>query len=226
MDGLGDRLRRLRHEKGLSLEEVARRIGMSFAALGAYERGERKPSMDRLERLARFYDVSVDYLLGRSEYRWSVDRDRVRAIMALGAATGGPVHAIPILGVIHAGDRIPAEQEIVGWTAIPEEMGDPRHYFALRVRGDCMTAGPKPIHDGDVVIVRRQPTARDGEIAVVLWPDVAEAQLRRIYRKGEGVILRADNPAYPPEYVRGRDLEILGVVVGIQTTPAAARDVS
>lgn len=136
-----------------------------------------------------------------------------------------PVVPIPILGVIHAGDSIPAEQEIIGWTAIPKAMGPAENFFALRVRGDCMAAGPKPIHDGDVVIVRKQPTAQNGEIAVVLWPDVAEAQLRRIYRRDGSVILRADNPAYPPEVVQTRELQILGVVVGIQTTPAAAREV-
>lgn len=64
---LGKRLRELRQQKGLSLEEVGRLLSMSFNAIAMYERGERTPPAHRLQRLADFYGVSVDYLLGRTD---------------------------------------------------------------------------------------------------------------------------------------------------------------
>lgn len=64
---LGERLRNIRLQKGLSLHDVETRSGKEFKAsvLGAYERGERSLSVPRLHRIARFYDVPVDQLLPR-----------------------------------------------------------------------------------------------------------------------------------------------------------------
>lgn len=64
---LGERLRNVRMQKGVSLHEVEQASGQEFKAsvLGAYERGERSISVHRLERLARFYGVPVDHLLPR-----------------------------------------------------------------------------------------------------------------------------------------------------------------
>jgi len=64
---VGDRLRAIRKQKGLSLQEVEASSSLEFKAsvLGAYERGERAISVPRLQRLARFYNVPVDQLLPR-----------------------------------------------------------------------------------------------------------------------------------------------------------------
>jgi transcriptional regulator with XRE-family HTH domain len=64
---VGDRLRNIRLQKGLSLHDVEQRSGKEFKAsvLGAYERGERSISVPRLQRLAIFYGVPVDHLLPR-----------------------------------------------------------------------------------------------------------------------------------------------------------------
>lgn len=61
----GERLRRLRKDRGISLEETAHLLHLSFSALAMYERDERTPSADRLQQLADFYGVSTDYLLVR-----------------------------------------------------------------------------------------------------------------------------------------------------------------
>jgi transcriptional regulator with XRE-family HTH domain len=66
---VGDRLRAIRRQKGLSLQDVEAASGQEFKAsvLGAYERGERAISVPRMQRLARFYSVPVDQLLPREE---------------------------------------------------------------------------------------------------------------------------------------------------------------
>ncbi len=67
--GIGDRLRNLRTSKKLSLKQVSARLGISVSSLSAYELEEKKPSYKNLLMLARLYDVSCDYLIGKAEGR-------------------------------------------------------------------------------------------------------------------------------------------------------------
>ncbi|WP_067730974.1 helix-turn-helix domain-containing protein [Oceanobacillus damuensis] len=63
---LKERLKQLRKEKGISQYEAAKKLGFSRGKLANYEQGTREPDYDTLEKLADFYDCSLDYLLGRS----------------------------------------------------------------------------------------------------------------------------------------------------------------
>ena len=72
--GLSDRLKKLRKEKGLYQKDVAEEIGLTASAIGFYEQGKRKPDNDTLQRLADYYDVSTDYLLGRTNERSPADK--------------------------------------------------------------------------------------------------------------------------------------------------------
>lgn len=60
-----DRIRKLRKERGLSVTRIAEAIGVSYQSLQRYEAGKREPSIQVLIALANFFDVSVDYLVGR-----------------------------------------------------------------------------------------------------------------------------------------------------------------
>jgi repressor LexA len=115
-----------------------------------------------------------------------------------------PVEALPLLGSVAAGAPRLAEQDVEDWVTAPFE-GD----FVLRVSGESMIdAG---ILDGDLVVVKRQPTARDGEIVVAQIED--EATVKRL-RRGDGrVHLMPENAAFEPIIVD--DVLILGVVVGV-----------
>lgn len=66
MGTLGTRLRALREEKNLTLEQVANRVGTTKVSIGRYEKDEREPKSEMLTLLADFFEVSVDYLLGRT----------------------------------------------------------------------------------------------------------------------------------------------------------------
>lgn len=65
MKSLGERLAALRKEKALSQAEMARRLSMGQSTIAMYERNKRRPDPETLQRLADFFDVSVDFLLGR-----------------------------------------------------------------------------------------------------------------------------------------------------------------
>jgi repressor LexA len=112
--------------------------------------------------------------------------------------------ALPLVGSVAAGAPILAEELIEEWVPAPFE-GD----FVLRVRGDSMIEDG--ILDGDMVVVRSQPTARDGEIVVVRIED--EATVKRLYREGGRIRLQPANPAYEPIVVD--EAHVLGKVVGV-----------
>jgi repressor LexA len=86
----------------------------------------------------------------------------------------------------------------------------PNGTFVLKVRGDSMIEDN--ICDGDLVIIERRQTARDGETVVALLDD-GEATLKRLYREKDGYRLQPANAAFEP--IRVRDLQIQGVVVGV-----------
>lgn len=115
---------------------------------------------------------------------------------------------LPLVGTIAAGQPIEAieDRQVVD---LEELFVSPYEKFVLRVRGDSMIGDQ--ICDGDLVIVERRSTARDGETVVALIDN--EATLKRFYRTPDGVRLEAANPAYEPIFVR--DVAIQGVVIGV-----------
>lgn len=124
------------------------------------------------------------------------------------APAAPPRGMVPLVGSVAAGAPILAEEHIEEY--IPYDVGgDPEDYFALRVRGESMLgAGILP---DDLVIVRRQPEARSGEIVVALFED--EATVKTLSLRGGEVWLLPENPAYAP--INGRSCRILGRVTGL-----------
>ncbi len=122
-----------------------------------------------------------------------------------------PVRDVPLVGRIAAGSPILAEEDIEEIYPLPTELVGNDPVFMLRVRGDSMIdAG---IRDGDYVVVRRQPEARDGELVAALV-EGEEATVKRFKRRDGRVVLHAENPAYPP-MVFSEGIEILGRVVAV-----------
>jgi len=68
-----DKLRNLRDEASISREELATKTGITYAALSKYETGEREPDFKTLRKIAQYFDVSIDYLLGNSKVKTPED---------------------------------------------------------------------------------------------------------------------------------------------------------
>lgn len=77
-----DRFKQLRKEKELTQQEIADAVDVSFTLVSAWERGERLPSVGKLEQLADFFGVSVDYLLCREEQRHTAEADVIDSLIA------------------------------------------------------------------------------------------------------------------------------------------------
>jgi repressor LexA len=133
------------------------------------------------------------------------------------AQIAGPVaepHRLPLVGEIAAGGPLLAEENVAEYLAVPEPLSRGGEEFLLRVKGDSMIdAG---ILEGDYVVVRRQQTARDGEIVVALAGDdeaTEEATVKRFFRENGRIRLQPENSALEPLFPD--HVQILGKVIGV-----------
>ncbi|MBF0629287.1 MAG: transcriptional repressor LexA, partial [Magnetococcales bacterium] len=125
--------------------------------------------------------------------------------------------SVPIIGTATAGLPILAVENRIGEVLVEPHVAR-GSCFALVVKGDSMIDAR--IHDGDLVIVRRQPIAENGDIVVALVGD--EATVKRLYVAESRIELRAENASYKPIVVGPEDeLRILGKVLAVRgrTTP-------
>lgn len=122
---------------------------------------------------------------------------------------------VPWVGLVKAGPAMLAEEHRRGEVLVDAAVAERGPCFALTITGDSMTGAG--LHDGDVVIVRRQPVAESGEIVVALLGD--EATVKRLLIQGDRIELQAANPRYPPMPVSGEtEFRILGKVIAIRRT--------
>lgn len=120
---------------------------------------------------------------------------------------------VPIVGTVAAGQPIFAEENIVGEVLVEGRIVRTGRCYALEITGDSMiNAG---IQEGDLIIVRQQPMAENGDIVVALLGD--DATVKRLYIKDAQVELRPENPMYQPIPVTPDDsFRILGKVLAIR----------
>ncbi len=117
---------------------------------------------------------------------------------------------IPILGKIAAGNPIFTQEEFNDFINVPVTMAkDPKTHYALRISGDSMLGDH--IMNKDIVVIRKQNYASEGEIIVAIIND--EATIKRFYKESECFRLQPSNPEYAPIFTK--DLVIGGVMIGL-----------
>lgn len=204
---IGLRIEQSRKEAGLTLSDIADAIGVARSTVQRYEKGEiNKIKLPVIEAIANVLKVNPSWLIYKTD-------DRSPVIVPLNPSKPyKPNHTIPILGRVSAGLPLYAEEHIEGYTAT--DLNGGAEYFALRVQGDSMNA--LRISDGDILIVRRQDFADNGDIAVVLIND-EDATVKRFYQEGSTVILypQSTNPVHQPQRydLASTRVRILGKVV-------------
>ena len=197
-----NRVKNLRKEKGISQQELAQMLYVNQTAVSQWERGVTNPSTDTVIALANIFGVSVDYLLGNSDYP--------------GAPTPAGVQ-IPVWGNVQAGLPISAVQDILDFEEITPELAATGEVFALRIKGKSME--PRMM-EGDVVIIRQQDDADTGDTVVVLV-NGDEATVKRLKKRPEGIMLVPNNPTFEPLFYSNRDIaelpvRIIGKVVELR----------
>ena len=127
---------------------------------------------------------------------------------------------LPIIGSVHAGNPTFSENYIEGYESIDiSELNPSYDYIYIRVEGNSMINAR--IHDGDIVLVRKQADVENGDIAVVVI-DNESATLKRILKKQNILVLQPENPAYSSYIFSGEEqnrVRIIGKVIHVKFVP-------
>ena len=125
-----------------------------------------------------------------------------------------PRRTLPLVGEIAAGGPLLAEDNVEEYYAVPELLERGGADFLLRVKGDSMVEAG--ILDGDIVVVKREQTAENGDIVVALAGDdeaADEATVKRFYREDGRVRLQPENSTMEPIY--SAHVQVIGKVTGV-----------
>lgn len=182
-----DRCRQL----GITIKELERTAGIANGYIRSTSMQGSRPKPETLEKIATVLKVSPQYLMGEEI-----------------EPTG---RMIPLLGRVAAGLPLTAVENVIGQEEISEQLASSGEYFALRIQGDSMTPS---ICDGDIVIVRRQDTAENGDTVVALID--SEDGVCKVFRQtADAIMLISRNPVYDP-IIRTDGVQILGKVIELR----------
>lgn len=194
-----DFIRRYSHEHGFppTIREIGEDVGISSTSVVNYNLNV----LVKKNHIERDSNVSRGLRLVESfEHQTSAGNDVVR---------------VPMLGRIVAGEPIPVPEDGPFGDETFEialgMLGDTKDVFALEVEGDSMIDAL--VNSGDVVLMKHQNTAKNGDMVAALVHDGAETTLKHFYQEGDRVRLQPANPFMEPIYVPADDVEIQGKVI-------------
>ena len=195
MSEIYDRIKARRQELGLTVEELANRMGYKDkSSISKIENGKTDIPQSKVKAFARALDTTTAYLIGIDEEK------EVSTPVPPGFQPLPHMVQKPLVGRIACGEPITAEQNIERYVDVPE--GVPCD-FCLECEGDSMIdAG---IHSGDLVYIRIQPEVENGQIAAVRIGE--EATLKKVYYDGESLLLMPCNNSMLPRTYSGPALE-------------------
>ena len=203
-----ERLKEVRVKAGVTQHDIAEILKIDRTTYNKYENGASNPTPETLSRIADYFHVTVDYLLGRSD---DPAEDGEKLLPGF-----YPVKKkkFPVLGKVSCGEPVFAEEDRETWT---DSFSDIDADFCLRAVGDSMTGAH--IEDGDLVFIKQMDIVPNGCIAVVLIED--EATIKYIDYRPESatLILTPANPVYRTQIYQGEELNrirVLGMAVCLQ----------
>lgn len=187
------KIREYRKEAGLTQRELGEKIGVKHNTISSYESGTNEPEQNILFKIADALNISINDLFPKQS-----------------SANATTSILIPVLGRIVAGEPIDAITDIIDYEEITPRMAQKGKHFALMVRGKSMEP---TLQEGDVVIVRQQPTVENGEIAIVLI-NGDEATVKEIREDPAGLTLIGHNVAvYTPHFYTRDQIESLPITI-------------
>lgn len=212
MDNMGMLIKKLRTEKGMTLEELGNKVGVGKSTVRKWENGMiANMRRDKISKVAVALNVSPAYLMGWEDTFVNNDEplsnfDNIYPVEK---------KKIPLLGDIACGEPIYADEDRESYVLAGTDINAD---FCLKAKGDSMIGAR--INDGDIVFIKKQSIVENGEIAAVIIDD--EATLKRVYyeRNRNQLILQAENPKYRPFTYEGQELDqihILGKAIAFQS---------
>ena len=204
---LGDKLKKLRMRKRMSLQELTDDLnkhypnenGTNFFAKGKlskWEGGKVDPAMSSLAKVAKYYNVSLDYLTG-------IEKDNNKF----------PVVEVPILSRIEKGEEIFTEKNIVGHSYIPDNLKLSSHKLVhVIMHNDAMN---QIIQSKEYLLVDMDEDVKDGDIGLFMVSDDTKAVARKVQYFDDQMMLTplSSNPNYKASLYNKEDVEVLGKIV-------------
>lgn len=190
-----EKFERLLQEKGVKARDVAEATGIADTNFSAWKHGRTTPKADKLQKIAEYFGVPIDYFL-------SGEKHGVK---------------IPVLGYVAAGIPIEAQENIIDYEEISDDLARRGEYFALVIKGNSME--PR-MFEGDVAIVRCQQDAESGDIVVVLV-NGDHGCVKKLVKFAHGIGLQSLNQAYETRFFSEEEMKttpvsIIGRVVEIR----------
>lgn len=185
---IGRNIERQRKLKKISAEELGNRVGLTKKTIRRYETGDIRILFERVMDIAKALEVDPKVFYEDTALNLYPPIETVKEFTS-----------IPIVGSISCGNGILAFEDIEDYEDIPSSWLNGGEYFFLRAKGDSMINAR--IYDGDLLLIRRQETVENGEIAAVFLN--GEAVLKRVYKTDGTLILQSENPKYKPIIVKG-----------------------
>ena len=204
MATLYDRIKSRRTELGMTIEELARKMGYKDrSSISKIENGKADIPQSKIAAFADALETTPAYLMGWEEQ--PMPRSVPKGFQPLPA-----MDVVPLVGRIACGTPITAEENIEQMVCVPSRW---HSTFTLTCKGDSME--PR-IHDGDLVAIRSQPEVENGEIAAVRIGE--EATLKHVYLHENFIELRPENPSFESIILSRDDMNtvvIEGKAVGL-----------
>lgn len=197
-----NRIKFLREEKALNQSDLGKYLGITSQAIGLYENEKRDIPTNYIIKLSEFFDVSVDYLLGKSDIRASKPSPAV----------------VLVYGTIPAGIPMEMIEDIIDTEEIDASMlKGGKQYFGLRIKGNSMY--PDYL-DNDTIILEKVEDVESGSDAVVMV-NGNDGTFKRVFKNENGIILQPLNPEFQPivytnEQIEKLPIRVIGKVVELR----------
>ena len=197
---IGRNISNLLLKRGKSQKDLCDNLGFSPASVSSWVNGTRIPKEGNIVLMAAYLGCSVDDIALDPK-----EAHRKRSF------------SIPVYARVGAGPPLEASEEIIDREEISERMASLGSFYGLRIDGDSME--PRIVR-GDVVIVRKQDTADDGDIVIAIV-NQNDAVCKRLKKYKGGIALLSNNPMYEPMYFTITDTQdipvrIIGKVVELR----------
>ncbi len=208
----GNLLAYYREKAGLTQNELADRLGIQYQQISSYERDIAFPRKGRLIQMCEILEAPFSDL-AEAKFR---SQNPGLPLQAFPFESRRKLPPIPIIGQAAAGQGFfpntdGTASDVDDYLDRPDELRNEQVY-GLRVYGDSMIPVVKP---GAVVIASQETTLNNGDLGVVVTAD-GEAMIKIVYYKGEEILLRSTNPAYPDRRIPREDILHLHPVVYIK----------
>lgn len=177
-------------------------LGFNKSAVSTWCNGTRLPRMDKVEKLAQYFNINRSDLIEEKKHE--------SIVRSIGVS-------INIYGRVAAGIPLEMIEDIIDTEEISEDLAKTGEFFGLIIKGNSMVPN---ICDGDVVIIRCQEDAENGD-TVIATVNGNDATCKRLRKYKDGIALIANNPSYEPMFFSNEEVEnepvrILGKVVELR----------